>query len=151
MSTEIPYTSFLPPGGASGKSPACQCRKHMRGRFNPCVRHIPWRRHGNPLQYSCQQNSMDRGVWRATVHVVTKTRTRVIDLHFHFSHIIIVSYIEEFHCLKNLLHRTHHLSFPGLLATTDFFFNCLYCFTFSSMSCSWTHTVCSLFRLASFT
>ena len=27
--------------------------------------------HGNPLQYSCLKNSMDRGAWRATVHRVT--------------------------------------------------------------------------------
>ena len=27
---------------------------------------------GNPLQYSCLQNSMDRGAWQATVHGVTK-------------------------------------------------------------------------------
>ena len=30
---------------------------------------------GNPLQYSCQKNSMDRGAWWATVHRVTKSRT----------------------------------------------------------------------------
>ena len=28
--------------------------------------------HGNPLQYSCLQNPMDRGAWRAAVHGVTK-------------------------------------------------------------------------------
>ena len=28
---------------------------------------------GNPLQYSCLENSMDRGAWRATVHGVTKS------------------------------------------------------------------------------
>ena len=28
----------------------------------------------NPLQYSCLENPMDRGVWRATVHGVTKSR-----------------------------------------------------------------------------
>ena len=27
---------------------------------------------GNPLQYSCLENSMDRGVWRATVHGVAR-------------------------------------------------------------------------------
>ena len=27
---------------------------------------------GNPLQYSCLENSMDRGTWRATVHGVHK-------------------------------------------------------------------------------
>ena len=31
--------------------------------------------HGNPLQYSCLENSMDRGSWRAIVHGVTKSLT----------------------------------------------------------------------------
>ena len=30
---------------------------------------------GNPLQYSCLENSMDRGAWRATVLGVTKSQT----------------------------------------------------------------------------
>ena len=30
---------------------------------------------GNPLQYSCLENPMDRGTWWATVHGVTKSRT----------------------------------------------------------------------------
>ena len=30
---------------------------------------------GNPLQYSCLENPMDRGAWWATVHRVTKSRT----------------------------------------------------------------------------
>ena len=29
--------------------------------------------HGNPLQYSCLENPMDRGVWQATVHRVAKS------------------------------------------------------------------------------
>ena len=29
--------------------------------------------HGNPLQYPCLENPMDRGAWRATVHRVTKS------------------------------------------------------------------------------
>ena len=31
--------------------------------------------HGNPLQYSCLENPMDRGAWRAVVRGVTKSRT----------------------------------------------------------------------------
>ena len=31
--------------------------------------------HGNPLQYSCLENSMDRGAWQATVHEVTQSQT----------------------------------------------------------------------------
>ena len=32
----------------------------------------PGREHGNPLQYSCLENPMDKGAWWATVHGVTK-------------------------------------------------------------------------------
>ena len=32
---------------------------------------------GNPLQYSCLENPMDRGAWWATVHRVTKSRTQL--------------------------------------------------------------------------
>ena len=34
---------------------------------------------GNPLQYSCLDNSMDRGVWQASVPVVTKSQARLRD------------------------------------------------------------------------
>ena len=33
--------------------------------------------HGNPLQYSCLENPMDRGAWWATVHAVTKSQTQL--------------------------------------------------------------------------
>ena len=35
----------------------------------------PGRGHGNPLQYSCLENPMDRGAWWATVHGVAKSDT----------------------------------------------------------------------------
>ena len=35
--------------------------------------------HGNPLQYSCLEDSTDRGAWWATVHEVTKGWTRLSD------------------------------------------------------------------------
>ena len=35
--------------------------------------------HGNPLQYSCLENPMGRGAWRATVHGVTESQTRLSD------------------------------------------------------------------------
>ena len=35
--------------------------------------------HGNPLQYSCLENSMDRGAWWAIVHRVAKSQTRLSD------------------------------------------------------------------------
>ena len=37
----------------------------------------PGEGHGNPLQYSCLDNPMDRGAWQATVLRVTKSQTRL--------------------------------------------------------------------------
>ena len=37
------------------------------------------KRRANPLQYSCLQNSMDREVWQATDHGITKSWTRLSD------------------------------------------------------------------------
>ena len=39
---------------------------------------------GTPLQYSCLENSMDRGAWWAAVHGITKSRTRLSDFTFTF-------------------------------------------------------------------
>ena len=39
--------------------------------------------HGNPLQYSCLENPMDKGAWRATVHGVTKNGTQLKLLRVH--------------------------------------------------------------------
>ena len=68
-----PWWWIRHPRWLSGKEPACQCRRHRRGRFDPWAGKIPWRRHGNPLQYSCLENSMDRGAWRAIVHGIAKS------------------------------------------------------------------------------
>ena len=40
---------------------------------------------GNPLQYSCLENPMDRGAWWATVHRITKNQTR-LKQHTHTEH-----------------------------------------------------------------
>ena len=37
------------PGGASGKEPACQCRRHKRHGLDPWVGKIPWRRKWQPI------------------------------------------------------------------------------------------------------
>ena len=39
----------------------------------------PGEGNGNPLQYCCLENPMDRGAWQATVHGVAKSRTRLSD------------------------------------------------------------------------
>ena len=39
--------------------------------------------HGNPLQYSCLENPMDRGAWPAMVHKVAKSQTQLNPLSMH--------------------------------------------------------------------
>ena len=45
----------------------------------------PGEGNGSPLQYSCLENSMDVGAWRATVHGVEKSQTQLSDLTFTFT------------------------------------------------------------------
>ena len=47
--------------------------------FDPWVQKFPGVENGNPLQYSCLVNSMDKGTWWATVHGITKSWTRLND------------------------------------------------------------------------
>ena len=63
----------------SGKESACQCRRCKRLGFNPWVRKMPWSRkwQPNPLQYSCLENSLDRGARLARDHGVTKSQIRL--------------------------------------------------------------------------
>ena len=39
-----------------------------------------WEKNGNPLQYSCLKNSMDRGAWQDTVHGVAKSQPGLSNL-----------------------------------------------------------------------
>ena len=41
----------------------------------PGLERVPGEGHGNPLQYSCLENPMDRGAWQAMIHMVTKSQT----------------------------------------------------------------------------
>ena len=43
----------------------------------PGLGRSPGEGHGNPLQYSCLESSVDREAWWAMVHRVTKSRTRL--------------------------------------------------------------------------
>ena len=43
----------------------------------PGLGRSPGRGNGNPLQYSCLENPMDREAWRAIVHRTTKSWTRL--------------------------------------------------------------------------
>ena len=64
------YCLWLPRWCSDFKKSACQCKRCRRRGFDCWVKKIPWRRWWRPLQYSCLENSMDRGAWQATVHGV---------------------------------------------------------------------------------
>ena len=44
---------------------------------SPGLRISPREEHGNPLQYSCLENSMDRGAWWATIHGAVKSQIQL--------------------------------------------------------------------------
>ena len=60
------------PGGSDGKESACNVVN--LGSIPGLGRSLA-EGNGNPLQYSCLENSMDIGAWQATVHGVTKSQT----------------------------------------------------------------------------
>ena len=60
------------PGAADSEESACNA-----GDLHSILglERSPGEGHGNPLQYSCLKNSIDRGAWQFTVHEVTKSWT----------------------------------------------------------------------------
>ena len=62
------------PGGSGSKESACQ--EGDMGLI-PGSGRSPGGGNGNPLQYSCLVNPLDRGAWRATVYGVPKSRTQL--------------------------------------------------------------------------
>ena len=62
-------------GGSAGKESTCQFRRLKSHRFSTWVGKIPGEGNGNPLQYSCLENSTDRGAWQATVYSFTELDT----------------------------------------------------------------------------
>ena len=69
------------PGGSEGRESACNA-----GDLSsiPGSGRSPGEGNDNPLQYSCLENPMDRGDWRAAVHGVSKSQTWLSDSHLHF-------------------------------------------------------------------
>ena len=68
------------PGGSSGKEPTCNAEDIRDMGSIPGLGRSPGGENGNPLQYSCLENPMDRGAWRAIVHGVTKSQTQLKQL-----------------------------------------------------------------------
>ena len=70
----ITHTAF--PGSSAGKESS-----HNAGDLNliPGSRRSPGEGNGYPLQYSCLENSMDRGAWQTSAHAGTKSLTQLSD------------------------------------------------------------------------
>ena len=66
----------LCPGGSDSKESACNARDLC---WIPGLGRSPREGNGNPLQYSCLENSMDRGAWWTIVHGITKSWARLSD------------------------------------------------------------------------
>ena len=68
------------PDGSDGKESACNSFS-LQGDLGliPRLGRSPGEGNGNPLQYSCLENSMDGGTWQATVHGVAKNWTQLND------------------------------------------------------------------------
>ena len=74
ISKQGPLAGF--PGGSGGKESAC----NTGGLGSiPGLGRSFGGGHSNPLQYSCLENPLDKGTWRATVHVVVKSWARLSD------------------------------------------------------------------------
>ena len=69
----------------------------------PRLGRSPGEGNGNLLQYSCLENPMDRGAWWATVHGVSKSRTRLSGSAQHSTH---YSLKKIFRCFN--IHLTSH-------------------------------------------
>ena len=85
------------PGGSEVKASACVCLQCGKPGFDSWSGRSPGEGNGNPLQYSCLENTMDGGAWWAAVHRVAGSRTRLSD------------FIFTFHSLKMKLTKTTSL------------------------------------------
>ena len=64
------------PGGSEDKASACNAGDPASV---PGLGRSPGEKNGNPLQYSCLENPMNRGAWWATVHRVAKSQIQLSD------------------------------------------------------------------------
>ena len=71
--SHIYYSTKGFPSGSEGKETICNAGDIGRVGLIPGLRRSPGEGNGNPLQYSCLGNPMDRGAWLAVVHGVTKS------------------------------------------------------------------------------
>ena len=67
-----PLLSLDFPGGSDSKESACNTKDTS---LDPRLGRSPGEGNGYPCQYSCLENSMDRGAWRATIRGIARSLT----------------------------------------------------------------------------
>ena len=103
----LSFSYVFSPGAASGKEPTWQCRRHKRW--------SPGEGNGNPLQYSCLENPMDRRAWRATVHSVAKSWTQLKRISTHTMNLTMYWPIKEGSGLKWLKTQISEIGRPRFI------------------------------------
>ena len=128
----------------SGKEPACQNRKHRWCQFDPGSGRSPEVGNGNPFQYSCLDNSVERGAWWVTVHGIAKCQTTkhgmATESTFDFVDFIIISscfhsidFCSNFYCFLLLLLGLHSFFVSSFIRwTLLLLFSCSVQFSCSS-------------------
>ena len=90
-----PQWSFS--GGASGKEPSCQCRRHRRHRFIPWILKMPWRKAWQPTPvFLSGEYHGQKGTCWATVHRFSKSGTQLKWLSTHMSPVSSLKWEPEF-------------------------------------------------------
>jgi len=90
--------NIISSGGSDSKESACNAGDLG---LIPELGRCPGERNGNPLLYSCLENSMDQGAWQPIVHKVTKSHTSVT---YTFIFIVDIEiYISLVNCLFGVL------------------------------------------------
>ena len=107
------------PHGTDGKESACNIGEPG---LIPGSGRSPGGGHGNPLQYFCLENPMDRGVWRATVQRVSKSRTWLKQLHASFIYYILFISTKQLsvytHTHTQHTNKKYFLSFKAIIIIT---------------------------------
>ena len=87
------YMSF--PGGVSGKESACKAGDLGDVDLIPGWGRSPGGGHGNPLQYSCLEDSTQKGAWQATVHGVQRVRHNLTNERTHTRMLAVTSVVSN--------------------------------------------------------
>ena len=101
----IPHYSLGFPGGDSGNEPTCQCRRHKRCRFDPCVAKISWRRARQPIPvFLLGESHGQRSLVRYSRVAWIRTQLKWLSMHA-CTHTVLHSGCTNSHSHRQLYHR----------------------------------------------